>query len=155
MAVVRPVIAASLMFVVVCGGASGQPRSPTAGERALAAIIPPVVGQRACFVRKYDREHLLRHGKQQVTEMGFSLRYERIPGAGIDKYVFAMSARLRTRTELLYASGKCETNVGPGFPAGNLCGVDCDGGGVSIEKADTGDSIYVHLETPASGIAMG
>lgn len=153
--VMRPLIAETVTLALLSGAVAAQPNISATGNRALTAILPSVIGHRACFSRKYDREHLLLHRKQQVTEMSFELRYERIPGADIEKYTFAMSAKLRTRNEALYASGQCETNVGPGYPGGNLCEVDCDGGGVSIQKLDHGDSIYVYLETPADGIAMG
>jgi hypothetical protein len=87
--------------------------------------------------------------------MGFELRYETIPGAEVKTYVFAISAKLRTRAKTHYASGQCETNVGADYPAGNLCYVDCDGGGVSVQEAAHGESIYVYLKTPVNGIVMG
>ena len=32
--------------------------------------------------------------------------------------------------------------------------VACDGGGVSVEKVPGADALYVHLQTPAEGIAL-
>ena len=87
--------------------------------------------------------------------MAFELRYMRIPGAAVQQYRFAMSAKLRTRSGARYTSGQCETNVGAAYPAGNSCVVACDGGGVSIKKIPNADAIYLYLETSAGGIAMG
>ena len=124
------------------------------GDQALRTILAPVAGQKACFSRTYDSTHLRRHPKQQVTAMAFELRYVQVPSAGIQQYVFAMSAKVRARSDTLYTSGVCETNVDATYPAGNLCAVDCDGGGVSIEKVPNADALYVHLQTPSGGIGM-
>jgi len=87
--------------------------------------------------------------------MRFSLRYDLIPRTDVKEYHFAMSVKLRTQAKTLYASGQCDAKDDPGYPAGNLCYVDCDGGGVSIQKSTAGESLYVYLKTPVDGILMG
>jgi len=145
----------TLFFAWLSGAAFAQTVDGSPETRALVAIVAPVPGQKACFSRSYDAGHLRQNPKQQVTAMVFELLYVRIPSAEIQRYVFGMSAKLRARRDAVYASGQCETNVGAAYPAGNLCSVDCDGGGVSIEKIANSDAIYVHLDTPANGIIMG
>jgi hypothetical protein len=121
----------------------------------LRGILASLVGQRACFSRTYDSGHLRQHPKQQVTAMTFELRYRHVPETDVRQYVFSISAKVRTRADTLYTSGVCETNVDPAYPGGNFCAVDCDGGGVSIEKVGNSDALYVYLKTPSGGVGMG
>ncbi|MFB9268576.1 hypothetical protein ACFFWD_36575 [Bradyrhizobium erythrophlei] len=131
------------------GFAAAQTNDST-GNQVLNTILPPVAGQRVCFARKYDEIHLQQHPQQKVTEIVFDLEYVRNP----QRYDFGISAKLRSRSDRLYAFGTCETNVAPNYPGGNACVVACDGGGVSLEKVKNADAIYVHLQTPSEGIAM-
>jgi hypothetical protein len=125
------------------------------GDQVLNAILPPVVGRKACFSRTYDGTHLRQHPNQQVTAMTFELRYVQVPGSGTRQYVFGMSVKARAQPRLLYTSGFCETNSDVAYPGANLCAVACDGGGVSIKKVGNADAIYVYLETPSEGIFVG
>ena len=85
--------------------------------------------------------HLSQHPKQTVTELILFLRYVTL---GEDeatliaekdghtekqyfRYDFTLAAKVKDRTGTLYASGDCASAEGIG------CGVDCDGGGITIE----------------------
>lgn len=151
----KAMLAAIIGAAAMQNAALGQAGNGNKGDQALAAILPPRVGERACFERIYDGVHLRQHPKQQVTAMTFALRYVQVPGIDVKRYDFGMAVKVRTRPETLYTSGFCETNVNGSFPAGNLCAVACDGGGVSIQKVRDADALYIYLQTPASGIRMG
>ena len=114
---------------------NAQTADITKGAQVLNGILAPTVGQKACFSRTYDGAHLRQHPRQQVMAMSFELRYVRTPSADIERYEFSMSVRTRARPNTLYTSGVCETNVDSTYPGGNLCTVDCDGGGVSNRES--------------------
>lgn len=149
------IFAAILSAMAAPSTAAAQTADKSKGEATLAAILPPSVGKIACFSRTYDAPHLQQHPHQQVTAMTFELRYVQAPAMDARRYIFGMSAKLRTRSDTLYTSGWCETNIDGTFPGGNLCVVACDGGGVSIQKMPHAEALYVHLQTPALGIRMG
>lgn len=149
------IFAAILSAMAAPSTAAAQTADKSKGEATLAAILPPSVGKIACFSRTYDAPHLQQHPHQQVTAMTFELRYVQAPTIDAKRYIFGMSAKLRTRPDTLYTSGWCETNINGAFPGGNLCVVACDGGGVSIQKMPHAEALYVHLQTPALGIRMG
>jgi len=57
------------------------------------------------------------------------------------RYDFTMAAKVRDRSQTLYASGDCASAEAIGY------GVDCDGGGIDIEPvAGKDDTILVRLE---------
>lgn len=145
----------SVIGIVAAFPCAGQVVDTGKGDQVLRSILAPIVGQKVCFSRTYDRAHLLRHSKQQVTGMAFELRYAQVPGIETRRYEFGMSVRLRTKPHAFYTTGICETNVDPTYPGANLRVVDCDGGGASIEKVANADALYLHLDTPAAGIALG
>jgi hypothetical protein len=122
----------------------------------LKALLPPAPDARACYVRTYDAKHLEQHPKQRVTEMILFIRYTILgedeahlvatDDGGLEKqyfdYDFTLAAKVRDRSETLYASGDCTSAQGIG------CGVDCDGGGVEVEPVagSNNDTILVKLE---------
>jgi hypothetical protein len=142
--------------LLACGASqtAAQTIDTSRGLQALNAILPPVVGQRACFARTYDRQHLAEHPRQRVTAMMFRLQYAKIPDTDIQHYEFWISVKVRTRWEAFHESGVCDANVDATYPAGNLCWVACDAGGVSIEKVPQSDALHVHVETPSEGIVL-
>lgn len=148
-------ILASILYAMAQSTASAEVVEKNKGDLALAAILPPRIGEKTCFTRTYDVTHLRQHPEQQITAMAFELRYVQVPSTTLKRYVFGMSAKLRSRADTLYTSGFCETNINGPFPGGNLCVVACDGGGVSIQKVPDAEALYVYLQTPALGIRMG
>lgn len=107
----------------------------------LKALLPPGPDAALCFARTYDALHLSQHPKQTVTELILFLRYVTL---GEDeatliaeedghtekqyfRYDFTLAAKVKDRTGTLYASGDCASAEGIG------CGVNCDGGGITIE----------------------
>lgn len=113
-------------------------------EGELAKVLKPEPGSRICFGRVYTPDHLARHPKQKVTEISFRLSYHRFPPdemypQGQRNYYFAMLAKRRGNDRTLTARGECSSD-GTGIG----CGVECDGGGVSLTRRP-GDKLLVTL----------
>jgi hypothetical protein len=103
----------------------------------------------ACFARVYDAAHLARHPKQTVREMTLLVTAEKVPEDEKLNYSFSLSLNLRDRPEKFVSSGDCGHPVASAVSADKLhlgCGVDCDGGGISVELADHDKAIMVRLD---------
>lgn len=137
------------------GGASVT--SPPVQHWPAERILPPEPGTRGCWQRVYDARHLAAHPRQRITKMTFLLRV-----TGYDKngdvvtrnadrvaYEFAIALQRRGDKRPLRTAGSCQGN--PGDPV--RCVVDCDGGGVTIDRTDDGKGLEVRLE--GEGIAFG
>ncbi|WGD54342.1 hypothetical protein QA641_10805 [Bradyrhizobium sp. CB1650] len=102
----------------------------------------------ACFVRRYDAEHLARHPKQKVASMKLlvSAEYDKE-----DKQLhssFRLGFKYRHRSGDFDSSGSCghvvlqdhddEVRLG--------CGVDCEGGGIEVALPKDDKSAIIRLE---------
>lgn len=119
---------------------------PPGEEGALLGFLAPHHGEHACFRRAYDAEHLAAHPDQTVSEMEFRIAYFRWEPddnypVGQRNYYFSLLAKRRGETDRLTAMGEC-ASLADGKAIG--CGVDCDGGGVTVNKREDG-SILVDL----------
>jgi hypothetical protein len=128
---------AALATFMLTAAAVAQSIAPGA-EGPLKDILPPEPGTQICFARTYDAAHLAKHPKQKVTDIKFHLAYHRHdPDEGYPEgqrnYYFALLAKRRGESQFATAFGECSTYEGK-----IRCGVDCDGGGVNIEKAGEG-----------------
>ena len=102
----------------------------------------------ACFIRRYDADHLARHPDQKVSQMKLLVTSEwnaeekqLIPN-------FRLGVRFRNKRGDYDSSGGCnhvrleeankEVRLG--------CGVDCDGGGIGIAMGKDDNSTIVRLE---------
>ncbi|WP_247295965.1 MULTISPECIES: hypothetical protein [unclassified Bradyrhizobium] len=102
----------------------------------------------ACFVRRYDAEHLARHPKQKVAAMKLLISAE------VDKEdkelhnSFRLGFRYRHRSGDFDSSGSCNhavfTKSGNEVRLG--CGVDCEGGGIGVALSKDDKSAIVRLE---------
>ena len=102
----------------------------------------------ACFVRRYDAEHLARHPKQKVASMKLLISAE------LDKedkelhHSFRLGFLYRHRSGDFDSSGSCNhavfTRNGSEVRLG--CGVDCDGGGIGVALSKDDKSAIVRLE---------
>ncbi len=118
-------------------------------------ILPPEPGRRACWRRVYDPQHLAAHPRQKVAELTFLLRVSGYDAGGsyVFKnphhiyYNFALSLKRRGDKRALATSGDClgERTVD--------CVVDCDNGGLTIDKSPSGDGLTISLHD--GGIAFG
>ncbi|RXT51505.1 hypothetical protein [Bradyrhizobium betae] len=101
----------------------------------------------ACFVRRYDAEHLARHPKQKVAAMKLLISAE------LDKEdkqlhnSFRLGFRYRHRSGEFDSSGSCNhavfTTDGTEIRLG--CGVDCEGGGIGVALSKDDKSTIVRL----------
>ncbi|MDF0515993.1 hypothetical protein P0R31_01895 [Bradyrhizobium yuanmingense] len=109
---------------------------------------PPGDKAYACFIRRYDADHLARHPKQKVASMKL------LVSAEFDKedkelhHSFRLGFRYRHRSGDFDSSGSCNhavfTRSGDEVRLG--CGVDCDGGGIGVALSRDDRSAIVRLE---------
>lgn len=113
----------------------------------------------ACFVRRYDAAHLAQHPLQKVSAMKLLITAEKVPDDKALQYSFRLGVNFRDRAGDYDSSGDCghapnvktaaadapASDQPPPLEAGVdfFCGVDCDGGGISVGLADRDASIIV------------
>jgi hypothetical protein len=103
----------------------------------------------ACFTRAYDPEHLTEHPQQKVNAMKLLLTAEKVPEDPEMNYSFRLGVKYRNKSGNYDSSGDCghgkildeKTNE-----AMLGCGVDCDGGGISVLLGKDDKSALVKLE---------
>jgi hypothetical protein len=101
----------------------------------------------ACFVRKYDGEHLAQHPKQKVSTMKLLMTAEIPSDASTFNYSFRLGVKYRNRSVKFESFGDCghvvAEDTGQEIRFG--CGVDCDGGGLGVALAKDDKSAVVRL----------
>ena len=103
----------------------------------------------ACFVRNYDAAHLAGHPLQKVKAMKLLITAEPDEENKMLGYSFRMGVRFTKRPGDFDSSGACSrmrTEAASETKAQLGCGVDCDGGGISIELTKENKSTLVRLE---------
>lgn len=111
----------------------------------------------ACFVRHYAAAHLASHPEQKVSVMKLLVTGEGKPAdedelkekGPLVNYSFRLGLRFRTRAGNFDSSGYCGHPVANEQAPDKLqlnCGVDCDGGGISIELANNDRSTLIRLD---------
>ena len=101
----------------------------------------------ACFVRRYDANHLAQHPKQKVSAMKLLVTAENPPEEKITNYSFRIGVKYRHRSGNFDSSGYCN-HVNAEDKGNEIrfgCGVDCDGGGIAIAMKDD-KSAVIQLE---------
>ena len=121
-------------------------------KRMFAGSAPKPKGY-ACFVRRYDAAHMAQHPKQKVTVMKLLITAEMVPDDKALEYSFRLGVNFRDRPGDFDSSGDCghaavtkvPDNAETEIPAGIdiSCGVDCDGGGVTVSLANNDASLIV------------
>jgi hypothetical protein len=107
----------------------------------------------ACFIRRYDAAHMAQHPLQKVTVMKLLITAEMVPDDKVLEYSFRLGVNFRDRPGDFDSSGDCghaavtkvPDNAETAIPAGVdiVCGVDCDGGGVTVSLANNDASLIV------------
>jgi hypothetical protein len=101
----------------------------------------------ACFVRRYDAEHLARHPKQKVASMKLLISAELDTEDKQLHNSFRLGFRYRHRSGDFDSSGSCRhavfTKDGSEIRLG--CGVDCEGGGIGVALSKDDKSAIVRL----------
>ena len=114
---------------------------------------PPGMKAYACFVRRYDPDHLARHPLQKVSAMKLLVAAE-VPQdeeikEKIINYSFRLGLKYRHRSGDFDSSGSCNHFVPEdrGHEIHLGCGVDCDGGGIDVAMSKDDDkSAVVRVE---------
>jgi hypothetical protein len=132
---------------------AGDIHEATAGEvEAFNARIyagPPGKTAYACFVRRYDAEHLAQHPKQKVALMKLLVSAETFEADNQLHNSFRLGFRYRNRSSDFDSSGSCHhvvfTKDGDEVRLG--CGVDCEGGGLGIALSKDDKSAIVRFDS--------
>jgi hypothetical protein len=158
----RGFVAVSMLVLIVSFAsaflAEVRAEQPGATEKErwpAEKILPPEPGRKACWRRVYYAKHLATHPQQKVTELTFFLRVSGYDagGAYVFKnphhifYNFAFSLKRRGNKRVLATGGDCL-----GEKTAD-CVVDCDGGGITIDKLPSGGGLSISLHS--GGIAFG
>jgi hypothetical protein len=108
---------------------------------------PPGKKTYACFVRRYDPDHLARHPLQKVSTMKLLVTAE-IPPEEKITYSFRLGLKYRDRSGDFDSSGSCNHFVPEdrGHEIHLGCGVDCDGGGIDVAMSKDDKSAIVRVE---------
>ena len=110
----------------------------------------------ACFVRRYDAEHLAQHPLQKVSVMKLMITAEKTDPKEdkVLEYSFRLGVNFRDRPGNFDSSGECghaptvrNPDSDPPVTAGIdfECDVDCDGGGVTVNLANSDGAVIVKL----------
>ncbi|WP_426614007.1 hypothetical protein [Bradyrhizobium sp. McL0616] len=102
----------------------------------------------ACFVRRYDAEHLARHPKQKVASMKLLVSAEVDEEDRQLHNSFRLGFRYRHRSGDFDSSGSCHHVIfaKEGNEVRLGCGVDCEGGGIGVALSKDDKSAVVRLE---------
>ncbi|MCK1358264.1 hypothetical protein [Bradyrhizobium sp. 199] len=103
----------------------------------------------ACFIRRYDAEHLARHAKQKVASMKLLISAETDKEDKRLHNSFRLGFRYRHRSGDFDSSGSCGSHaalLSQGDEVRMGCGVDCEGGGIEVALSKDNKSAIVRLE---------
>ncbi|KAA0076948.1 hypothetical protein [Tardiphaga sp. P9-11] len=158
MARVFPITAltAALLVSAVAGSAARAEDEPVKvdavkaaefNKRMFAGSLGPKLSY-ACFVRRYDAEHLARHPKQKVSTMKLLVVAGHPPEESYTPYSFRLGFKYRHRKGDWDSSGSCGQiqDTDKGQEVKFACSVDCDGGGIGIGLAKENDATLVRVE---------
>jgi hypothetical protein len=116
-------------------------------KRMFGKEPAPTATTFACFVRKYDPDHLARHPYQKVTSMKLLYTSELFEGnTALDQH-FRLGVTFRNKRGAYDSSGTCNhfRSEENGGEVRFGCGVDCDGGGINIALNKDDQTVLVRL----------
>lgn len=137
-----PALAAALLVSAIAGStarAEDEPKklSATQVEAFDASLVGSTAGKAktfACFIRRYDADHLAAHPKQQVSAMKLLVVVDAPSTEQTYNHNFKLGVKFRHRKGDFQSGGFC--NHASVKDAGDeirlSCGVDCEGGGIEI-----------------------
>ena len=102
----------------------------------------------ACFLRRYDANHLAQHPKQKIAAMKLLVAAEAPNEENTINYSFRLGVKYRHRSGDFDSSGFCGHIVAE--DAGNEIrfggGVDCEGGGINVALSKDDKSAIIRLQ---------
>lgn len=141
-------LGALVLFAAAMGsGARAEDDANAYARRMFAG--PPAATSYACFARHYDAGHLAQHPAQKVEYMRLLVSAKTVAEDAALNYSFVLGVKFRGRSEDFSNGGDC------GHPRAILessdklalgCGVDCDGGGISVEMVNSDKSVLVRID---------
>ncbi|QOZ27716.1 hypothetical protein [Bradyrhizobium sp. CCBAU 51753] len=143
-----------VLAVAACAGALSTARAQEAAGKAQAAAFdkrmfagPLGAKSFACFVRRYDANHLAQHPKQKVSAMKLLVEAETVPEDKTINYSFRVGIQYRDRSGNFDSGGYC--NHALPTKAGRVtayeCGVDCEGGGLTVALSNDNKSATARI----------
>lgn len=143
--------------VAVSSSVAAQSDLQPGFDTRLLALAPAVDKAERCFLRRYDAHHLKAHPRQRVEAIGLCVDVERIlPEEKTDpvryRYNFSFAAKLKGRAKPATTGGECgyayvpAAEQPPRTGTAIHCGVDCDGGGITVESRKDGAELLVRLD---------
>jgi hypothetical protein len=145
-------LAASTAVTTLSGIGPGLAQDAIDKAKAAAfddRVFAAPLGQKtyACFVRRYDANHLAQHPRQKVSAMKLLVTAENPPEEKITNYSFRIGVKYRHRPGNFDSSGFCShvLTEDNGHEIRFGCGVDCEGGGINVAMKDD-KSALIRLE---------
>jgi hypothetical protein len=144
-------IAAFAIIATLAAGsaAAAEPDTQAFAKRLFGHDLAAKGKIYACFARRYDAAHLRRHPQQKTIAMKLLIGAEMAPEDQTQGYSFTLGVKFRDRKGNYESSGNCGSPTAAQEGSNKLvlgCGVDCDGGGLSIEMVNDDKSVKVELE---------
>lgn len=138
-----------VLAAVLGGGARAEDGAYAYAKRMFAGQLAPKGPSYACFARRYDAKHLAQHPQQKVTYMRLLVSAKTVAEDPGLNYAFALGVKLRNEKENFSNGGDCGHPSVLEESAGKLalgCGIDCDGGGISVEMVNGDNSVLIRTE---------
>lgn len=143
-------IAAFAILAVLAAGASAQAADADAfAKRLFAGNLATQDKSYVCFTRHYDAAHLKQHREQKVTAMKLLVTAEMVPEDKALNYSFTLGMSFRDREGNFQSSGSCGHPKAEEKTPDTLilgCGVDCDGGGLSVALTNADKSVLISVD---------
>lgn len=125
-------------------------------DKRLLQLAPAEDKAESCFLRRYDAAHLKARPLQKVEAIGLCVNVDRLQPEEKGEpvryvYNFSFATKLKGRADVLKTAGECGFSH---LPPGELkrvaskpiwCGVDCDGGGITLEPRKDGAELLARL----------
>lgn len=145
------------LALLAAGPALAQSDLQPGFDKRLLQLAPAKDKAQSCFLRRYDSAHLKSHPKQRVEALGMCVEVERITpeekGEPVRyRYNFDFAAKVKGHAKPATTGGECGFSYMPPEEQKRIagkpiwCGVDCDGGGVSVETRKDDAELLVRLE---------
>jgi hypothetical protein len=131
-----------------CAARAEEPVDTTAFAQRLFAVKAVDKKTYACFVRRYDADHLKQHPLQKVSAMKMLMTVEKSEEDAGLQYGFRLGLSFRGRSAAFSSGGGCSDAKALSDGGGMMisCSVDCDGGGLYVTLATGDKSVVVDLD---------
>jgi hypothetical protein len=148
---------AALFIACAAAPALAQSDVQPGFDTRLLLLAPAEDKAETCFLRRYDSAHLKARPKQRIEAIGLCVQVGRQQPEEKSEpvryvYNFDFAAKLKDRAGILKTAGECGYSHLPPEEQKRIaskpiwCGVDCDGGGITIEPRKEGAELLARLQ---------